>query len=132
MDQDLAPEQMMRIARLRPLPFSSTTVALESCSSDHFPKRSLYISERICTRAQARVILERFAGPRSASHSLHHRPRPGERSGARARSRGRGIGSPVPSLSVQRRRNIGHDTGAPWGDSTRQHTSSSLGPRCFI
>jgi hypothetical protein len=38
-------EQVMRIARLRPWPFSSTTVALASCRSDHFPKRRLYISD---------------------------------------------------------------------------------------
>ena len=37
--------QMIRIARLRPWPFSSTTVALASCSSDLFPKRLLYISD---------------------------------------------------------------------------------------
>jgi len=48
MDQDSAPGQTMGIARLRPWPFSSTTVALAalaSCSSDHFPKRPIYISD---------------------------------------------------------------------------------------
>jgi hypothetical protein len=41
-----APKQIIRIALLRPWPFSSTTVALESCSSEPFPKERLYISEK--------------------------------------------------------------------------------------
>lgn len=83
----------------------------------------------MCTRAQARIFLERFVGPRIALHSLRQAL---GGSGDRARSRARGIGSPGTSLSRAATQEHWPRHGAPWGDSTRQHTSSSLGPRCFI
>lgn len=66
MDQDSAPARMMRMARLRPVPFSSTTVALASCSSDAFPKRGVYISD-VRERAFA-------PGPGLTSFSKGRRP----------------------------------------------------------
>ncbi|KAF2013022.1 hypothetical protein BU24DRAFT_262600 [Aaosphaeria arxii CBS 175.79] len=63
-------KRVMRIARLRPWPFSSTTVALASCSSDHFPKRRpLYLRCQggvICPRAQAHILSRIVSGPRCA------------------------------------------------------------------
>ena len=111
MDQDSAPEQMMRIARLRPLPFSSTTVALASCSSDHFPLRCLYISdvrERRCA-----------PGPRLASSSKGSSAhaslcipcaRPWEVVGTGPAAGLGGLARLAHHSPVQRRRNIGHDT----------------------
>jgi hypothetical protein len=70
-----APVQMIRIALLRPWPFSSTTVALASCSSEPFPKERQYISEtsgRDALRRRPGSHLSRIAGdPLCALHSLH-------------------------------------------------------------
>ncbi|OAG01421.1 uncharacterized protein CC84DRAFT_194390 [Paraphaeosphaeria sporulosa] len=125
---------MMRIARLRPVPFSSTTVALASCSRDHVPKGRIYISD---------VRESRFApGPGLASFSKGRRPtqRAAFLAPAPAAREGSGSGraarcedwlawavtlpcSDAGTLATTRRSMGRLDTAAP---------SSSLGPRCFI
>ena len=93
MDQDSAPEQTMCMARLRPVPFSSTTVALASCSSDHFPKRTLYISDVRESRCAPGPRLASFSKGSPAHAALRNflapatKAREGSGSGDRARSR---------------------------------------------
>lgn len=123
----------MRIARLRPRPFSSTTVALASCSSDHFPKRSVYISdvrEGICPRAQARILSRIVYGPRWTVHSLHQNyglcRRPELSDEASRRSGWLAAGSPCSDAGTlaTTQRSMG-------GDSTQQHTIRLLGTAMF-
>lgn len=53
----------------------------------------------MCSRAQAHIFLERFAGPRSAPHFLAPATKACEGSGDRARNRWWEIGSPGTSPS---------------------------------
>jgi hypothetical protein len=128
----------MRIAQLRPRRFSSTTVALASCSSDHFPKRPIYISdvrENDLPRGPGSILSRNVSGPRCAPHSLHRMC--GLKGPASAGppplapwigSSGEGI--TVPCSDAGTLATTRHSMGGR--ASTRQREPVCLGPTCFI
>jgi hypothetical protein len=131
---------MIRTARLRPWRFSSTTVVLASCRSDHFPKRPIYISDvresdvrrgpgshpfsncLWATQRAAFLAPDRWPTLARGGASVHCRL--GEMVG----SSGGGHRGPV-----HRRRNIGHDAARNRvGLDTAAQRPVGLGPQCFI